>query len=197
MRITAGTLKNREVFSFKDAEGSLRPTSSKTRQAVFNLLTHSKFLHEIDFLTEENPSLIRDRVIADIYCGTGIMGFEGFSRGAKTLLFVDKNGLTIDMVKKSAKKLGVYDDCIFIRANATQLSAQPVKSDVIFVDPPYNKDLIVPTLKSLADNMWMRDGGVVICEHSIKEKFEPFPPFTILDQREYGHSSITILKVKY
>ncbi len=197
MRITAGTLKNREVFSFKDKEGSLRPTSSKTRQAVFNLLSHSKFLHEIDFLTEENPSLIRDRVIADIYCGTGIVGFEAYSRGAKTLIFVDKNGQTLDMVKKSAQKLGAYENCLFVRSSAVQLPSPRIKADVIFIDPPYNKDLIVPTLQSLAANMWARDGGVVICEHSIKERFTPFAPYTLLDQREYNNSFITILKVTY
>ncbi len=197
MRITAGKLKNREVFSPNDKDKSIRPTSSKTRMAVFNILAHSKFHSEIDFLTEENPSLIKDRVIADIYCGTGIIGFEALSRGAKTVLFVDKNGQTVDMAKKSALKLGVYDDCIFIRANATMLSAQPVKSDVIFIDPPYNQNLVVPTLQAVAANMWARDGGVIVVEHNFKEKIEPFPPFTLLDQREYGHTLITILKVNY
>lgn len=197
MRITAGILKNREVFSPDEKDKTLRPTSSKTRMAVFNILAHSKFHSEIDFLTEENPSLLRDRVIADIYCGTGIMGFEAFSRGAKTIIFVDKNGQTLDMVKKSAQKLGVYDECIFNRANATMLAAPPVKADVAFIDPPYNNGLIVPTLQSLAANMWVRDGGVVICEHSTKERFEAFKPYIQLDQREYNNSYITILKVKY
>ena len=197
MRITAGRLKNREVFSYKDKEGSLRPTSSKTRMAVFNILQHSKFLQEIDFLNEENPSLIQDRVIADIYCGTGIIGFEAYSRGAKTLVFVDKSGMTLDMAKKSAKNMGIDGDCIFIRSSATLLPPPPVKADLVFIDPPYNKDLVAPTLKTLADNMWTRNGGVVIVEHSIKEKFEVKAPYIQLDQREYNNTHITILKVQY
>jgi 16S rRNA (guanine966-N2)-methyltransferase len=165
--------------------------------AVMNLLTHSKFLHDIDFLSEENNSLLQDRVIADIYCGTGIMGFEAYSRGAQKLLMVDKNGLTLDTAKKTAAKLGIIDDCYFIRSDATRLATPPQKADVIFLDPPYDRALVAPTLKSLADNMWPRNGGVIVVEHSVKEEFDIEKPYKLLDKRKYNNSYITILKAEY
>ncbi len=194
MRIISGRLKNREVLSYKDKEGELRPTSSKTREAVFNLLKHGKFLQEIDFLTPDEPSILEGRTVADIFCGTGIMGFEAYSRGAEKLIFIDKNNMTIDLVKKTAAKMNIIEDCNFIRADATALNSTRLRADLIFLDPPYNRALVNPTLKSIALSGLCRDGGVVIVEHSIREKLEESDDYKLLDQREYNNSFISILK---
>ena len=195
MRITAGKYKNKLILSYKDKKGELRPTSSKVRQAVFNLLAHGKFLRELDFITEENPSLIHGRVVADIYCGTGIMGFEAASRGAAKLLFVDMNGRTLDVTKENAANLGMSRECIFTRGDATMLPSAPAKADVIFMDPPYEAGLIPPTLKSLVKNGWLRDGGVVIAEHSKRDVIEGVEPFVLLDKREYNNTILSIFKL--
>jgi len=197
VRITGGKFKNREVFSPQDKDGALRPTSSKTRQAVFNLLKHGKFLSQVDFLTEEQPDILNGRVVADIFCGTGIMAFEACSRGATRLLLVDKNQQTLELAQKTAKKIGIFDICTFVRANATTLPAPVTQADLIFFDPPYNKGLVAPSLESIAKNRWLKSGGVVICEHSQQEKIVDFSPFELLDQRSYGHSLISILKLTY
>jgi 16S rRNA (guanine966-N2)-methyltransferase len=194
MRITAGKFKNKEVLSYKDKKGELRPTSSKVRQAVFNLLQHGKFLHEVDFLTEENPSLIHGRVIADIYCGTGIMGFEAASRGAEKLIFVDMNDRTLDVTRKNAAQMGFTPNCYFVRANAIQLPRPPIQAEIVFMDPPYEMKLISPTLKSLLDGKWLKPGGIAIVEHSKREDILEHEGFQYLDKREYNNTFLSIFK---
>ena len=195
MRITAGKFKNKEILSYRDKKGELRPTSSKVRQAVFNLLQHGKFLRQVDFITEETPNLIDGRVIADIYCGTGIMGFEAASRGASNLLFVDMNGQTLDVARKNAANLKLFDECRFIKADATKLPRAPMKADVIFMDPPYEMKLAPPTLISLRENGWLRDGGVVIVEHSKREDIEAPEGFVLLDKKDYNNTFLSIFKL--
>ena len=79
MRITGGTLKGKEVISKKKRHVHIRPTSGKVREALFNMLKHGRFLKEIDLISEDGRSIIEGRVIADIFCGTGILGFESSS----------------------------------------------------------------------------------------------------------------------
>jgi len=195
VKITGGKFKNKNILSYKDKKGELRPTSSKVRQAVFNLLAHGRFLHEVDFLTEENSSLIDGRVIADIYCGTGIMGFEAASRGAKKLVFVDMNGRTLDTAKENAANLKMMQDCFFMKADATKLPSAPMTADIIFMDPPYEMKLAPATMKSLLENGWIRNGGVVIVEHSKKEDVPEPEGFALLDSRDYNNSRLSIFKL--
>lgn len=195
MRITAGKFKNKEILSYKDKKGELRPTSSKVRQAVFNLLAHGKFLREVDFITEENPNLIQGRVIADIYCGTGIMGFEAASRGAEKLIFVDFNNQTLNVAKKNAYNLNFQQHSYFYNADATKLPKAPFSADVIFMDPPYEMKFAPPTLKSLLENGWLKKGGVVIIEHSKKEDIAETEHFKLLDVRDYNNTKLSIFKL--
>lgn len=195
MRITAGKFKNKLILSYKDKKGELRPTSSKVRQAVFNLLAHGKFLRQVDFLDEENPNLIHGRIIADLYCGTGIMGFEAASRGAEKLIFVDLNGQTLDIAKKNAANLNIFQDCNFIKADASRLPSPPKKADVIFMDPPYEKNMITHTLQSIYQSKWLRDGGIVIVEHSKREDIVDHENFILLDKKDYNNTYLSIFKL--
>ena len=195
MRITAGKFKNKEILSYKDKKGELRPTSSKVRQAVFNLLAHGKFLREVDFITEENPNLIQGRIIADIYCGTGIMGFEAASRGAEKLVFVDFNNQTLNVAKKNAYNINFQQNCYFYNADATRLPKAPISVDVIFMDPPYEMKLAPSTMKSLNKNCWIKKGGVIIVEHSKKEDIAETEQFKLLDVRDYNNTKLSIFKL--
>ncbi len=194
MQITAGKFKNRNILSYKDKKGQLRPTSSRVRMAVFNLLAHGKFLRDVDFLTEENPSLIEGRVVADIFCGTGIMGFEAASRGAAKMIFIDMNDRTLSITKENAANLGITKDCAFLRADATSLPRAYNKADVVFMDPPYEMGLAPKTMQSLLDGGWIKDGGVVIVEHSKREDIEAPAPFIMIDKRDYNNTYLSIFK---
>lgn len=194
MRITGGSLKGSEIISKKQKDTHIRPTAGKIREAIFNLLHHGKFLNEVDFLDDNNPSIIEDRVVADIYSGTGILGFEALSRGAKTIILADESDESIKLSKKTAHKLRLEDKTIFLRCNATNLPTPPAIVDLVLIDPPYEKNLVMPCLKSLIDKNWLRDGGIVLVEHSKKEDVLETTPFKILDSRPYNNTMVTILK---
>jgi 16S rRNA (guanine966-N2)-methyltransferase len=194
MRITAGSLKNKEVLSFKDKDKTVRPTSSKVREAVFNLLRHGRFLSEVDFLDDENPNLIENRVIADIFCGTGIVAFEALSRGASKVILVDQNDQSLQTARANAKSLAVSEKCVFLKANALQLPTAIYECDVIFLDPPYNIGILNPSIECLIKNKWLKKGGIIIAEHSKTEEVKDNEKLQKLDYRKYNNTSVTILK---
>lgn len=194
MRITGGNFKGKEITSKKQRDSHIRPTAGRVREAIFNLLKHGKFLSEVDFIDENNPTLLYDRTIADIYSGTGILGFEALSRGAKAVIFADNNDESIRISQRNAANLQIEDKCIFSHCNATNLPTPPAIADVIFMDPPYEKGLLAPCLSSIAKAGWLRDGGVIVAEHSKKEDIFDDKDFKILDSRPYNNTVVTILK---
>lgn len=194
MRITGGDLKGKEITSKKQKDTHIRPTSGKIREAIFNLLSHGKFLSEVDFIDEDNPSIVKDRVIADIYSGTGILGFESLSRGAKTVIFADQSNESLRLSQSTAKKFQAEDNCIFTRCNATSLPNPYAVADLIFMDPPYEQNLVSPCLQSIKHSNWLRKGGIVIVEHSKKEEISDSEDFKILDRRPYNNTVVIIIK---
>ncbi len=192
MRITAGNLKNKEVLAKKKTH--IKPTSSRVRMAVFNLLNHGKFLHKIDIINDENPSIVQDRIIADIFCGTGILGFEALSRGAKKVIFIDQSGESLQIARGNAAKLGVSDRCMFIQSDSTNLLKCTTEVDLVLMDPPYDQNLVMPALKSIAASGWIKNGGLVIAEHGKKDKVESTETFELLDEREYNNTRLSFFK---
>jgi len=194
MRITGGEFKGKQIISKNQRDIHIRPTSGKVREAIFNLLAHGKFLNEVDWLTVENPSILEDRVVADLYCGTGILGLEAFSRGAGTIIFADQNDKSLKIAEKNVEEFRANDKCIFVRTDCDNLPTPPALIDILFMDPPYDRNLVSKTLKSIKHANWLRDNGVIIVEHSKKEEIEEIKGLKILDSRQYNNTVITILK---
>ncbi|HCR85155.1 MAG TPA: hypothetical protein DIV86_00600 [Alphaproteobacteria bacterium] len=194
MRITAGTLKNKEVLSYKDKDKVLRPTTSKVRQAVFNLLNHGRFLPELDIINDENPSLIEGRTIADFFCGTGIVSYEAISRGAVRAIMIDISEQNIACARNNAKLLNVTEKCLFLRADVMQLPHAQYQCDVVFLDPPYNRNMLNQAIASIIKSEWVKAGGIIIAEHSKREDVTEHPQTKIIDKRKYNNSNVTILK---
>ncbi|MDX1948952.1 MAG: 16S rRNA (guanine(966)-N(2))-methyltransferase RsmD [Rickettsiales bacterium] len=192
MRITAGNLKNKEVLAKKKTH--IKPTSSRVREAIFNLLNHGKFLSNLEILNDENPSIIENRVIADIFCGTGILGFEALSRGAKKVVFIDQSPESLQIARSNANSLGVSEKCNFIQSDATNLINCNIEIDLVFLDPPYNKNLVIPTLKSIVKNNWIKKGGLVMAEHGKLDKIEEISGLSLIDNREYNNTRLAFFK---
>lgn len=194
MRITGGTLKGKEVISKKKRHVHIRPTSGKVREALFNMLKHGRFLKEIDLISEDGRSIIEGRVIADIFCGTGILGFESFSRGADKVIFVDQSEESLKIARQNAEKFNLIEVSAFVRSSSINLPLALEKADIIFMDPPYGKNLVKPALFSIEDKDWINDGGIIVVEHSKKEDLKNWGNFKILDQRSYNNTVITIFQ---
>ena len=187
MRITGGKLGKRLLVA--PADERVRPTSDRTRQAIFNILEHRDF--GLDF-TLENIA------VADLFAGTGALGIEALSRGARFCLLVDEDAESRALIRENVEALGLTGATKIWRRDATDLGPLGAGAGgpfgLVFLDPPYRKNLIPPALKSLKDGGWLTPNALLVAETSKGEKIET-EGFTILDVRDYGETEIAFLTV--
>jgi 16S rRNA (guanine966-N2)-methyltransferase len=184
MRITGGTLRG---GSLRAPEGErVRPTSDKVRQAVFNILAHGEARLELGGAR-----------IADLFAGTGALGLEAISRGASFCLFVDDNAESRALIRENVEAFGLTGATKIWRRDATDLGPMSPGAggpfDLVFLDPPYRKGLIGPTLKSLQGG-WLAPGAVAVAEIAADEDVPCTEGFTTLDARVYGETRVVFLR---
>lgn len=185
MRIIAGKHKGRRIELPKQAESVIRPTSDFAREAIFNILVHGK--------TGLNGHTFEGKNVLDVFCGTGALGLESLSRGASHVTFIDNAREAIGTAKYNAESIR-ETATDFMLTDATRLGKSRHKYDLVFLDPPYFSNLIVPSLKSLAAGGWLADDAVIIIEHDAKEEIKLPPGFVVIDTRRYGRAVIELIK---
>jgi 16S rRNA (guanine966-N2)-methyltransferase len=185
MRITGGTFRGRNLASPQDM--SVRPTSDRARQAIFNVLAHKDF--GFDFALEGAS-------VADLFAGTGALGIEALSRGARFCLFVDDSADSRGLQRENVEALGLTGVSKIWRRDATDLGPINTGSggpfDLVFLDPPYRKNLIPPALKSLKGGGWLSPNALLVAETAAGEPLDA-PGFTLLERRDYGETEIAFL----
>ena len=179
MRIIAGTYKGFRLNAFPGND--IRPTPSKIREAIFDLIG-PKVL-ESDFL--------------DLFAGTGAVGIEAFSRGAKSVTFVDLNQKAINLIKNNLEKIYQNDFSQVIKNNYIQairlFNLKQIKFDIIFLDPPYNKNYTLTSLQEIDQGALAKESTIIVVQHPIKfEIKENFKNLVYLKEKKYGKSGITI-----
>ncbi|MBI3814481.1 MAG: 16S rRNA (guanine(966)-N(2))-methyltransferase RsmD [Nitrospinae bacterium] len=159
MRIISGSFKGRKLIPPKGL--SIRPTPDKVKGAIFNII--GERVVECSFL--------------DIFAGTGAIGIEALSRGAKEVIFVDSNINAIDIIKENLSRCKMQDArCKIVKENAVEfIKKTDHQFDFIFLDPPYKSDLGEQVLMELSRCNILKKDGEVIWEHYYK-KIPPFPP---------------------
>lgn len=185
MRVTGGKLGGRRLIAPDDAR--VRPTSDRTRQAIFNILEHRDF--DIGF-TVENAA------VADLFAGTGALGIEALSRGARFCLLVDDNAESRALQRENIEALGLTGATKIWRRDATDLGPLGAGAggpfNLVFLDPPYRKNLVAPALKSLRDGGWLAEGALLVVETAKSEIFDA-EGFDRLDKRDYGDTEVSFL----
>lgn len=182
MRIIAGHLKNRNIITDKRAE--FRPTMNKVREAIFNILYS---LSDFD---------INDAEVLDLYAGSGMLGFEALSRGARSVLFIDNSAQQLSYIKKNAQNLNLTQQIDTLLLDATCLPIAKGQFSLIFIDPPYRQDMLAASLEKIVEHKWLRSDGIIVVE---VEKFfscDIFASFVLLKERVYSETKICILKSK-
>ena len=180
MRIVAGKYRAKVLKSPKS--GTVRPTSDRAREALFNIL-HSKL----------NGNWENCRFL-DIFAGTGAVGLEALSRGAEKVGFVDVNTenlwQNIKLFPQEKEKIAVY------KTSAENLPLAKEKYNLIFSDAPYEKNLSEPALEQLLQKMWLEANAVVVVETQKEEKFACPQKLEIVDERIYGPARFRFLRLK-
>ncbi|MGA1824936.1 MAG: 16S rRNA (guanine(966)-N(2))-methyltransferase RsmD [bacterium] len=161
MRIIGGSAKGKRL---KSPFGySVRPTSDKVRESLFNILGGD----------------VEDLCFLDLYAGSGAVGIEALSRGARKATFVDKKLSCIELIRTNLSNCNLEGNTEIIQYDVlgavTSLANRQKRYDIIFIDPPYNSDLASQTLFSVYKNNILASGGRVVVEHSSKHPLEDIP----------------------
>ena len=184
MRIVAG--KHRGAALATPAAGSLaiRPTSDRLRESVFNILEHAY------------EGVFADARVMDVFAGTGALGFESMSRGARTCLFVEEAAEARGLIRRNQESLGLMGTTRIFRRDATTMGsigpAEPYT--LVFLDPPYGKGLAEKALASLLTGGWLANGAIAVIEESAKADVALPDGLERLDQRQYGETQVVFAR---
>ncbi|MCB2082228.1 MAG: RsmD family RNA methyltransferase [Rickettsiales bacterium] len=192
MKITGGIYRGKTIEGKVDR--SVRPTTGRIREAIFNLLRHGRFLNDARFIDDGGESLVAGRHVVDIFCGTGALGLEALSRGAERVTLVDQDPKTLVITQANVRRLSAEKQVRVLRSDSTQLPQALQACHLAFLDPPYGQGLMSKALESLVNNGWMARGAVVVAEHDFRDHFDLPLGLTLLDQRTHDKTSISILQ---
>jgi 16S rRNA (guanine966-N2)-methyltransferase len=179
MRIVGGKFKGHSIAPPHGA--ATRPTSDRVRESVFNILAHG-----IDGLEFEGARVL------DLFAGTGAMGLEAISRGARFCQFVDDSAEARGLIRRNADQLGVIGLAKIWRRDAANLGpcAPQPGFDLVFADPPYGKGLGEKALTSLVSGQWLNPQAIIVLEEALKVEVPPVAGLALVDAREYGDTKI-------
>ncbi|MGH7823773.1 MAG: 16S rRNA (guanine(966)-N(2))-methyltransferase RsmD [Candidatus Binatia bacterium] len=181
MRVIGGNARGRR---FKAPKGrALRPTSARVKEALFNILPHD----------------LTGMKVLDLFAGTGNLTIEALSRGAAGAILVDSSSGSAKAIRENLSKLDLADRAeVWVTAvfrALRRLARGGETFDIIFLDPPYGRRLLEPSLKIIAEGALLRPSGVVIAEHSARERVEEkYGVLALKDQRRYGGTLLSFYR---
>lgn len=176
MRIIAGTLKKRTLKEVPHE--STRSTRDRVKENFFNML----------------PNL-REEIVLDLFAGSGALGFEALSRGAKSCTFVETNKVAFNVLRENMMHLGLEGASTLHKEDAIRfLKKMNSPFDLIVLDPPYNQGLINQVLPIIKAGRLLEKDGLIALLHSHEETPEIPCAFTITKQRTYGITTLTFLE---
>jgi 16S rRNA (guanine966-N2)-methyltransferase len=172
MRVIAGKYRSRRLKG--PGKLRLRPTSDRLRETLFNVL---------------GPS-VEDSLFVDLYAGTGAIGMEAISRGARETIFIESHAACVQLVRQNIEALGIRSGAEVIEADAVKglknLASRHLVADFIFLDPPYEGEQHLRALEFLDESHLVAPYGLVIVEHhrtvELPERFDRLECTRLLEQ---------------
>ena len=173
MRVITGTARGRKL---KEPMGmDIRPTTDTVKEAIFSIIQFD----------------IEGRRILDLFAGTGQLGIECLSRGAKSETLVDQSRDAIKLVRENLAHCQMQADVV--QADSIGFIGRDGKYDIILIDPPYDSDLMDKALEKIVQFDILNDGGIIVCESRLDKKVQELPaPYYIVKERKYGKIKVTI-----
>ena len=180
MRIIGGEFKGRKLFSVQGEK--TRPTADRIREAIFNILS----------------SRVDATIVLDLFAGTGAFGLEALSRGAQDAIFIETHKKALTVLRRNVHTIGLENRATILKwdilKNLDCLKAFSAPINLVFMDPPYARHFIDPTLSNLHACGCLEAGAWVIVEHSQREAVPGDElPFHLEDQRAYGKTLVSFL----
>jgi 16S rRNA (guanine966-N2)-methyltransferase len=184
VRVIAGSARGRLL---KVPKGMfVRPTADRVKESVFAILS----------------PLLGQAAVLDLYAGSGALGIEALSRGAERAVFVEKNAAAAACIKANLEIAGVKSLATVMTMPVARalhlLSKHKETFDLVFMDPPYERSLVIKTLHDLQKAEVVKPGSICVIEHSSREEIPPkVEKFTIYRQVCFGDTSVSFLKLTW
>jgi 16S rRNA (guanine966-N2)-methyltransferase len=178
VRIVGGEFRGRPLAA--PSSRSIRPTSDRLRQTLFDILAHG--------LGDPVPGA---RVL-DLFAGTGALGLEAMSRGAGYVLFVEEDVEARGLIRRNVESLGLTGRTKVYRRDAASLGevGSLAPFDLAFADPPYGKGLGELALAGAVAGGWLKPGAIAVLEESARVEIASIPGLELLDRREVSDSAL-------
>ncbi|MFB2549543.1 16S rRNA (guanine(966)-N(2))-methyltransferase RsmD [Ensifer soli] len=184
MRIVGGEFRGRTLAA--PASNDIRPTTDRTRESLFNILSHAY------------PEALDGTRVLDLFAGTGAVGLEALSRGCRQALFVEQGVEGRGLLRVNIEALGLQGRAKIFRRDATDLGPAGTMEPfhLLFADPPYGRGLGERALDAAARGNWLVDGALVLLEESAEASPVPGPSFERLDERPFGDTRIHFFRYR-
>lgn len=181
MRIIAGSARSRKLKTVPDQ--LTRPTADRVKESIFNILSDK----------------VIDARVLDLFAGSGNLGLEAISRGASFAMLVDNRLDCIKVMQENSTALGFNGKTEIFKGDVLGMGAFISKTygsfDLIFIDPPYLKDLELPVLELIAQHNLLQPKGWIILEHHKKTVLEKEKiPFSCIREKAYGDTMVSFLR---
>jgi len=180
LRVISGNLKGKRLIAAKGL--SLRPTSDRVREAIFDILQ--------DQFQVQN--------VLDLFAGTGALGIEALSRGAKRAVFVEGSVRSRGVLRRNIEECRLKEQAEVLGREAHAaikiLEARGEFFELIFLDPPYGKGLARRVLEALSRSSIVTPGTLVVAEHSLSEGLDSMPSWQRIDRRKYGRTLVSFFR---
>lgn len=181
MRIISGIARGRKILSPEGME--TRPTLDRIKESMFSIIQNK----------------IYGSTVADIFSGTGSLGLEAASRGAKIAYLVDKSPSAYSFIVKNIENLKFQKICTPLNMNAysalEKFHNENIKLDIIFIDPPYLKDMIPKALEIIFQKELLKDDGIIVTKIDSSEIIcDGFGNIVLYDKRVYGNTTVCLYK---
>ena len=185
MRIISGSARGTKLYTLDGM--NTRPTLDRIKEPLFNILNFD----------------LENAVVLDLFAGSGALGLEAISRGAKKAIFCEKNRNAIEIIEKNIEKTRFTNKSLLIKNDfekgLTYINNQNIKVDIVFIDPPYKTDLAKKSVEKILDIDILNDNFIMVIETDEPERIlndiEDMN-ITVYDKRKYGRVSIIFLSKK-
>ena len=181
MRVISGIARGTKISSIESL--ATRPTLDRVKESLFNILQND----------------IKNKVMLDLFAGSGALGIEALSRGAKKAYFCDNSKEAIKVLKQNLEKTKLIKNAIIINKDY-KLALKEIKEkiDIIFLDPPYKLDLAVKSIKELLELNLISAESLIIVETDEIERdtkeINEIEELEIIDKRKYGRANLIFIK---
>ena len=184
MRIIAGAARRR-VLETLPGDDVIRPTGERVKEGLFSAIQFE----------------LEGRRVLDLFCGSGQLALEALSRGAESAVMIDDNVGAVEVIKTNAKNTGLMKQCRISRMDYSEYlksaAAKGEKFDLVFLDPPYAKDVKDEVLKKVSRAGILAPGAIVVCESDVDRFAEDEAVYGLSFRRKYryGRVFITMLEM--